>query len=94
MIRELRRIVWLAIVKFGNYNIEDIKKDPDPGSFGFLTISLTRVLHISFFPAEGFQQVFFWLRDPGTGFVDNPYNGRLRSILSLFLVPLYSCPNL
>ncbi len=35
VIRELRRIVWLAIVKFGNYNIEDIKKDPDPDLSGF-----------------------------------------------------------
>jgi hypothetical protein len=35
VIRELRRIVWLAIVKFGNYNIEDVKKDPDPDLSGF-----------------------------------------------------------
>ena len=73
---------------------------PDP-VFRFLIVSLTRSIqsfnnhsHFMFFPAKGFQHVFYWLRDPGAGFIYNPYDSRLRAILSLFFAPLYSRPNL
>ena len=96
VIREVPK-AWMAIVKCGNYNIESIKKAVP---FRFLTVSLIRSIesfnpsHFIFFPVEGFQRVFYWLRDPGAGFVYNPYDSRLRAILSLFFAPLYSCPNL